>query len=156
MSTRDNVKLKALVLHGPNLNLTGIREPAHYGRKTLAAINQALEQEASKLDWVLAIHQSNHEGALVDFLHEHFGACDGVLVNPGALTHYGLALRDALAAMSVPVIEVHLSNIHARETWRRHSVVAEIARGQIIGLGWHGYILALQALDRVLRVEEEA
>ena len=144
-------RLRALVLHGPNLNLTGRREPHVYGTTTLAEIDAALERRAAELGWQLATLQSNHEGALIDFLHAHFQQCDGILVNPGALTHYGLALRDALAAMGVPIIEVHLSNIHAREPWRHHSVVAEIARGQIIGLGWYGYLLALDALDRLVR-----
>jgi 3-dehydroquinate dehydratase II len=146
-------RLRGLVLHGPNLNLTGRREPHVYGTTTLAEIDAALERRAAELGWQLAILQSNHEGALVDFLHAHFGACDGILINPGALTHYGLSLRDALAALSVPIIEVHFSNIHAREAWRHHSVVAEIARGQIVGLGWYGYLLALQALDRLVRAE---
>jgi 3-dehydroquinate dehydratase-2 len=143
--------LKALVLHGPNLNLTGRREPQIYGTTTLAEIDAALERRAATLGWELAICQSNHEGVLVDFLHAHFERCAGILINPGALTHYGLSLRDALAAMGVPVIEVHFSNIHAREPWRRHSVVAELARGQIVGLGWYGYLLALDALDHLVR-----
>jgi 3-dehydroquinate dehydratase-2 len=141
---------RALVLHGPNLNLTGRREPHLYGTTTLAEINAALQARATHRGWTLAIRQSNHEGVLVDFLHEHYGACEGIIVNPGALTHYGLALRDALAAMGVPIIEVHLSNIHAREPWRRRSVIAELARGQIIGLGWYGYLLALDALDHLV------
>ncbi len=145
---------RGLVLHGPNLNLTGRREPHLYGTTTLAEIDAALHARAGQLGWALAIQQSNHEGVLVDFLHAHFGDCDGIVINPGALTHYGLALRDALAAMGVPVIEVHLSNIHAREPWRRHSVIAAIARGQIIGLGWYGYVLALEALDHLVRAQE--
>lgn len=148
-------RFHALVLHGPNLNLTGRREPQIYGTTTLAAIDSALQQRAAELDWQLSVLQSNHEGALVDFLHAHYQDCDGILINPGALTHYGLSLRDALAAMGVPIIEVHFSNIHAREAWRSHSVVAEIARGQIIGLGWYGYLLGLDALDRVVRAERE-
>ena len=92
----------------------------------------------------------------VDFLHAQFGVCDGIVINPGALTHYGLSLRDALAAMGVPIVEVHLSNIHARETWRNHSVIAEIARGQILGFGWYGYLLALEALNRLVRPERDA
>ncbi|HZU07804.1 MAG TPA: type II 3-dehydroquinate dehydratase [Chloroflexota bacterium] len=148
--------LRGLVLHGPNLNLTGRREPAIYGTTTLAEIDAALQRRAAALGWELAICQSNHEGALVDFLHAHFERCDGILINPGALTHYGLALRDALAAMQVPVVEVHLSNIHAREAWRRRSVVAEVARGQICGFGWYSYVLALEALDHLVRGEREA
>src|SRR5579883_2636552 len=141
---------KALVLHGPNLDLTGRREPAIYGTTTLAQIDAALAERAAALGWSLATCQSNHEGVLVDFLHAHFQDCDAIVINPGALTHYGLSLRDALAAMGVPIVEVHLSNIHAREPWRRRSVIAELARGQIIGLGWYGYLLALDALDHVV------
>ncbi|MBX5492210.1 MAG: type II 3-dehydroquinate dehydratase [Chloroflexi bacterium] len=152
MATRQR---RALVLHGPNLNLTGRREPHIYGTTTLAEIDAALQARAASRGWTLAICQSNHEGVLVDFLHEHFGACEGIIINPGALTHYGLALRDALAAMAVPVIEVHLSNIHAREPWRRRSVIAELARGQIIGLGWYGYLLALDALDHLVPGPDE-
>ena len=152
MATRQR---RALVLHGPNLNLTGRREPHIYGTTTLAEIDAALQARAASRGWTLVIRQSNHEGVLVDFLHEHFGACEGIIINPGALTHYGLALRDALAAMAVPVIEVHLSNIHAREPWRRRSVIAELARGQIIGLGWYGYLLALDALDHLVPGPDE-
>jgi 3-dehydroquinate dehydratase-2 len=147
---------RGLVLHGPNLNLTGRREPAIYGTTTLAEIDAALRERATGLGWTLEICQSNHEGVLVDFLHAHFGSCDGIVINPGALTHYALSLRDALAAMAVPIVEVHLSNIHARETWRNHSVIAEIARGQILGFGWYGYLLALEALHRLVRAEHDA
>jgi 3-dehydroquinate dehydratase II len=143
----------ALVLHGPNLNLTGRREPHLYGTTTLAQIDAAIRERAAALGWTLEILQSNHEGVLVDFLHAQYEMCDGILINPGALTHYGLSLRDALAAMRVPIVEVHFSNIHAREPWRHHSVIAEIARGQIVGLGWYGYLLALDALDRLVRAE---
>ncbi|HEY7062409.1 MAG TPA: type II 3-dehydroquinate dehydratase [Chloroflexota bacterium] len=146
-------KYSALVLHGPNLNLTGRREPHIYGTTTLDEINRALERRAAVTQWRLTILQSNHEGELIDFLHAHFGQCDGILINPGALTHYGLSLRDALAAMDVPIVEVHFSNIHAREPFRHHSVIAEIVRGQIVGLGWYGYVLALEALDRLVRAE---
>jgi 3-dehydroquinate dehydratase-2 len=149
-------RLKGLVLHGPNLNLTGRREPHIYGTTTLDEIDRALTAHGAALDWELVICQSNHEGALVDFLHTHFGQCDGIVINPGALTHYGLSLRDALAVMAVPIVEVHLSNIHARETWRHHSVIAEIARGQIVGLGWYGYLLAVEALDRIVRDTRDA
>ena len=148
-------QLRGLVLHGPNLNLTGRRQPHLYGTTSLAEVDAALERRAAELGWQLAILQSNHEGALVDFLHAHLEQCDGILINPGALTHYGLSLRDALAAMAAPIIEVHFSNIHAREPWRHHSVVAEIARGQIVGLGWYGYLLALEALDRLVRGERD-
>ena len=148
--------LRGLIVHGPNLNLTGRREPHVYGTTRLAEIDAALERRAAELGWQLAIRQSNHEGELVDFLHTHYGECDGILVNAGALTHYGLSLRDGLAAMAVPIVEVHFSNIHAREPWRHHSVIAEIARGQVIGLGWYGYVLALEGLDLIVRAERGA
>jgi len=137
---------RCLVVNGPNLNLLGKREPAHYGRKTLEEINGLLEAEARALGVELAFFQSNSEGAIVDFLQAQAPRADGVIINPGALTHYGLSLKDALAATGLPVVEVHLSNIYAREDWRHHSVVAPVARGQISGLGWRGYLLALQYL----------
>jgi 3-dehydroquinate dehydratase II len=133
-----------LLLHGPNLNMLGRREPAIYGSTTLDEINAALIQQAEAAGASLTAVQSNHEGVLVDTLQEHWGRLDGIIINPGALTHYGLSLRDALAAMDVPIIEVHLSNVYAREAFRHTSVVAPIATGQIAGLGWRGYALALQ------------
>lgn len=136
--------MKVLVLHGPNLNLLGSREPGIYGRTTLAEINSRLEQEGARLGLDVETLQSNHEGVLIDRLHE--GGFQGVIINPGALTHYGYSLRDAIAACAVPVVEVHLSNIYAREEFRRHSVIAPVAGGQISGLGPRGYQLALEAL----------
>lgn len=133
-----------LLLHGPNLNMLGRREPAIYGSTTLDEINAALREQAEAAGASLTAVQSNHEGVLVDTLQEHWGRIDGIIINPGALTHYGLSLRDALAAMDVPIVEVHLSNVYAREAFRHHSVVAPIAAGQIAGLGWRGYALALQ------------
>ena len=138
--------MRFLVINGPNLNLLGKREPAHYGRKTLEEINALLEERARELKVELAFFQSNSEGAIVDFLQAQAPKADGIIINPGALTHYGLSLKDTLAATGLPVVEVHLSNIYAREDWRHHSVVAPVARGQITGLGWRGYILALQYL----------
>ncbi len=140
--------LRFLVINGPNLNLLGKREPAHYGRKTLEEINALLEEQARELKVELAFFQSNSEGAIVDFLQAQAPRADGIIINPGALTHYGLSLRDGLAATGLPVVEVHLSNIYAREDWRHHSVVAPVARGQITGLGWRGYLLALEYLAR--------
>jgi 3-dehydroquinate dehydratase II len=135
-----------LLLHGPNLNMLGRREPAIYGSTTLDEINAALQEQAGAAGATLTAVQSNHEGVLVDTLQDHWGRIDGIIINPGALTHYGLSLRDALAAMDVPIVEVHLSNVYAREAFRHTSVVAPIATGQIAGLGWRGYALALQWL----------
>lgn len=133
-----------LLLHGPNLNMLGRREPAIYGSTTLDEINATLHTQAAAAGATLTVVQSNHEGVLVDTLQAHWGKLDGIIINPGALTHYGLSLRDALAAMDVPTIEVHLSNVYAREPFRHTSVIAAIATGQIAGLGWRGYAWALQ------------
>lgn len=134
------------VLHGPNLNMLGRREPEIYGHTTLAEIDAALAARAEAAGLRLVSFQSNHEGALVDFLQGEGWTAAGVIINPGALTHYGLSLRDALAALSAPIIEVHLSNVYRREPFRHTSVVAPVATGQIAGLGWRGYLLALEWL----------
>jgi 3-dehydroquinate dehydratase-2 len=134
------------VVHGPNLNMLGQREPAIYGHTTLAEIDAALSARAAGAGLRLISVQSNHEGALIDFLQNEGRNAAGVIINPGALTHYGLALRDALAALSAPIIEVHLSNVYRREPFRHTSVVAPVATGQITGLGWRGYLLALEWL----------
>ena len=138
--------MKILVIHGPNLNMLGSRQIAIYGNKPLAEIDSLLQQRAAELGVELEIFQSNHEGNLVDFIQEKSRNATGIIINPGALTHYGLSLRDALADTSLPIIEVPLSNIHAREEFRQHSVIAPIARGPIAVLGWHGYIAALEIL----------
>ena len=135
-----------LVAHGPNLNLLGKRQPEIYGHTTLADIDKALHERASQAGIDLHTLQSNHEGVLIDFLQTMGWDADGIIINPGAFTHYSLAIRDALAALSAPIIEVHLSNVYKREAFRHHSVIAPIATGQIAGLGWRGYLLALEWL----------
>ena len=136
--------MRVLVINGPNLNMLGAREPSYYGVKTLEDILEALEEAARDLDVELEAFQSNHEGAIIDYVQVNAPDASGIIVNAGALTHYGLALRDALIDSRLPIIEVHLSNIHAREEFRRRSVLADVAVGQIAGLGWKGYLYALE------------
>ena len=137
---------RILILNGPNLNILGRRLPGVYGSKTLDEINQALTAQAQRLGIEVAFLQSNVEGELINCIQENWGKIQGIIINPGALTTYGYALKDALIDADVPVIEVHLSNIHAREEWRRHSVIADIARGQIAGFGWKSYTAALEIM----------
>lgn len=143
-----------LVLHGPNLNLLGQREPGIYGSVTLAEINRLLTEEATQLQVQVTAVQSNHEGVLVDQIHQAIEQHQGILINAGAYTHTSVALRDAIAAVKLPTVEVHLSNIYRREDFRHHSYIAPIAIGQISGFGCQSYLLGLQALVHYLRQDQ--
>ncbi len=151
MVTNTRSLLSILVLHGPNLNLLGQREPGVYGSVTLDEINRLLEQEGQKLQAKVFAVQSNHEGVLVDAIHDALKQHQGILINAGAYTHTSVALRDALAAVALPTVEVHLSNIYQREPFRHHSFIAPVAIGQISGFGAESYRLGLQALVHSLR-----
>lgn len=144
--TAGTMRPRILVAHGPNLNTLGQREPEIYGSMTLAEINQRIERRAAELGCDITAFQSNHEGALIDFLQAETATASAIVINPGGLTHSSVCLRDALAATGLPAIEVHLSNIYARESFRHQSLLAPICRGQISGLGWRGYLFALEAL----------
>ncbi len=143
--------MKILVINGPNLNNLGRRDPGHYGSTTLSEIEKAVAEKAGDLNAEVAFFQSNHEGDIVDFIQKSTDGSDGVIINAGALTHYGLSMRDALTDAGLPIIEVHISNIHARDEYRRHSVVADMAVGQIAGFGWRGYLYALDFLVAHIR-----
>ena len=143
--------MKILVLHGPNLNLFGRREPHIYGTTTLAEINQKLEALARELKVELVTFQSNHEGEIVDKFHKHIDDAQGALINPAGLTQYGVSVHDAIKAMPFPVIEVHMSNIAAREEWRHHSIISSAAKGTVQGLGWRSYTAALRALVEIVQ-----
>ena len=138
-----------LVLNGPNLGVLGRREAGVYGSETLGEINDKIKARASSLGVQVEFYQSNSEGMLIDHVQQCWGRIQGIIVNPGALTHYGYSLRDALADAAVPVIEVHLSNIHARERWRRRSVIAGVSLGQIAGFGWRSYTAALEIIAAI-------
>lgn len=143
-----------LVMSGPNLNLLGRREPHIYGTVTLDQIHARLREEAAALGCTIDCFQSNHEGALVDFLQANMDRAQGALLNPGGLTQHGVSLHDAIKSMPFPVIEVHLSNLHAREEWRSHSIIASAARAQAMGFGWYSYVVGLRGLVSLLRSEE--
>ena len=143
--------MKILILHGPNLNLFGRREPHIYGTTTLAQIDAMLASLAAELGVTLATLQSNHEGVLVDFLHQHIAEAAGAIVNPAGLTQHGVPLHDAIKAMPFPVLEVHLSNIAARESWRAHSIISPAVRGTIQGLGPLSYLLGLRGVVELAR-----
>jgi len=140
-----------LVLHGPNLNLFGRREPHIYGTTTLAQIDERLRALAAELGIALEIFQSNHEGALVDKLHEHIDRARGALLNPAGLTQHGVSLHDAIKAMPFPVLEIHMTNIAAREAWRDHSIISPAVKATIQGLGWRSYTMGLRALAEMVR-----
>lgn len=135
--------MKLLVIHGPNLNLLGIREPETYGVYTLAQINEKIEQYAKKYNIEVTIRQTNHEGVLVDWLHDAREWANGIILNPAAYTHTSVAIRDAIVAIKIPVVEVHLSNIYARENFRQQSLTAPVCVGQLCGFSWKSYLLAI-------------
>lgn len=151
MATETSNTWSVLVLHGPNLNLLGKREPGIYGWITLEEINQQLKAEGEKLQTQVTTLQSNHEGVLVDAIHQAMTQHQGIVINPGAYTHTSVAIRDAIAGVNLPTVEVHLSNIHRREEFRHHSFIAPVAIGQISGFGSESYRLGLQALVHHLR-----
>jgi 3-dehydroquinate dehydratase-2 len=146
---------KILILHGPNLNLLGEREPEVYGDLTLDKINQNIYQAGSELGLLVSSFQSNHEGALIDALQEARNWAGGVVLNPGGYTHTSVAIRDAIVSISIPVIEVHLTNVYAREDFRRTSLVSPVCKGVITGFGWYSYVLALHALKMILVQETQ-
>lgn len=143
--------MRILVINGPNLNMLGKRDAEHYGTDSLASIEQKLTEKGKALGGELTFFQSNHEGAIIDFIQEKASVADGILINPGALTHYGYSLHDALADAGLPVVEVHLSDIHAREEWRKISVISDIAIKQISGLKTKSYLVGLEALVEHIR-----
>ncbi|HLN64454.1 MAG TPA: type II 3-dehydroquinate dehydratase [Symbiobacteriaceae bacterium] len=134
-----------LVIHGPNLNLLGQREPGVYGVTTMATINERLVALGAELGVAVATFQSNHEGAIIDAIHAALGQHDAIVINPGAFTHYSIAIRDAIAAVAIPTVEVHLSNVYKREEFRHKSVIAPVAAGSIAGFGAESYLLGLRA-----------
>ncbi len=147
---KDMTKLRIAVIHGPNLDMLGIREKDIYGTKSLQDINDEMLREAEDYGLNLSFFQSNSEGGLIDYIHACKGNTDGIILNAGAYTHYSIALRDAIAAVGIPTVEVHLSNIYKREDFRHISVIAPVCIGQISGFGYYSYLLGLQALRKAL------
>ena len=144
---------RILVIHGPNLNMLGKREPDIYGHQSLAEINDQLLEQGRKLGIDVENFQSNHEGQIVDRIQQAMGNCQGLIINPAAYTHTSVAIRDALAMLDIPIIEIHLSNINKREPFRHQSMIADIATARIAGFGSHGYLLALEGLAEITRRE---
>jgi len=147
--------VKILIVNGPNLNLLGIREPDIYGRETLADIEQRCVQKAKALGFKITMRQSNHEGELIDWIHEAVTIWSAIIINPAAYTHTSVAIMDALKLVNCPIVEVHISNIYQRETFRHHSYVSPVATGVICGFGSAGYEIALEAISGLLRKKEE-
>lgn len=145
---------KILVVNGPNLNMLGTREPEVYGTETLDQMNARLAELANEIGLDLVFFQSNHEGEIIDFLQKESTSADGVVINPGALTHYSYALRDAILAIGIEIVEVHLSNLFARDDFRRNSVIASVCRGQVCGFGFYGYAMALSYFSDMLEEQE--
>lgn len=146
--------MRILLLNGPNLNTLGQREPEIYGHDTLSDIVTRIDQRANEMGVEIVAFQSNHEGAIIDFLQEQKAGASGIIMNLGALTHYSIALRDAVADSALPAVEVHISNVYAREEFRHKSVTAPVAKGMITGLGWRGYIFALEYLVALVGQEK--
>jgi 3-dehydroquinate dehydratase-2 len=147
--------VRILLIHGPNLNTLGKREPHIYGHYTLADIERMVDERAQTHGHDTRAYQSNHEGAIIDWLQEEAPAAQAIIINGGAFTHYSYALRDALQATDLPIAEVHISNIHRREPFRHHSVTAEVARGMVTGFGWRGYLAAVDFLAGILEEESK-
>ena len=141
---------KICLIHGPNINFTGIREKGVYGSLSYAEINDRILEKSAELGLETEIFQSNHEGAIIDRIQSCLGMFDAIIINPGAYTHYSYAIRDALASVDLPVVEIHMSNIHKREEFRHTSVTVPVCTGQICGFGWKGYLLALEAVKNIL------
>ena len=147
--------MNILVINGPNLNILGKRDSSQYGSVTLPEIETKISEKARSLKVTVEFFQSNHEGGIIDYIQSATSDASGIIINPGALTHYGLSLRDALGDSNLPVVEVHLSNIHGREQFRRNSVMSSICIGQIAGLGWKGYIQGLESVVSHINSEEQ-